>query len=86
MKIMQEAGIIIPHGGVASTPEQAYEIASTLGKLYCWFSGSRCLIFRSLPSSFDSLSKLKNPVNRFRLNFLTSLCMRFNVGTPLSCH
>ncbi|KAK2566505.1 Succinate--CoA ligase [ADP-forming] subunit beta [Acropora cervicornis] len=31
MKLLQEAGILIPKGGVAKTPEQAYEIASTLG-------------------------------------------------------
>lgn len=31
MKLLQEAGILIPQGGVAKTPEQAYEIASTLG-------------------------------------------------------
>ena len=34
MKLLQEAGIIIPQGGVARTPEQAYEIASTLGVYY----------------------------------------------------
>ena len=33
MKLLQEAGILIPQGGVASTPEQAYEIASTMGTL-----------------------------------------------------
>ncbi|CAH3019150.1 unnamed protein product [Porites evermanni] len=31
MKLLQEAGILIPQGGVARTPEQAYEIASTMG-------------------------------------------------------
>lgn len=31
MKLLQDAGILIPQGGVAKTPEQAYEIASTLG-------------------------------------------------------
>ena len=34
MKLLQEAGILIPQGGVARTPEQAYEIASTLGTYY----------------------------------------------------
>jgi len=34
MKLLQEAGILIPQGGVAKTPEQAYEIASTLGTYY----------------------------------------------------
>ena len=31
MKLLQEAGILIPQGGVAKTPEQAYEIATTMG-------------------------------------------------------
>ena len=31
MKLLQEAGILTPQGGVANTPEQAYEIASTMG-------------------------------------------------------
>ena len=35
MKLLQEAGILIPKGGVAKTPEQAYEIASTLGEHCC---------------------------------------------------
>lgn len=34
MKLLQEAGILIPQGGVARTPEQAYEIASTMGMYY----------------------------------------------------
>lgn len=31
MKLLQEAGILIPQGGVARTPEEAYSIATTLG-------------------------------------------------------
>ncbi|KAJ7353931.1 beta' subunit [Desmophyllum pertusum] len=31
MKLLQEVGILTPQGGVAKTPEQAYEIATTLG-------------------------------------------------------
>ena len=31
MKLLQDAGILTPQGGVARTPEQAYEIATTLG-------------------------------------------------------
>jgi len=34
MKLLQDAGILIPQGGVAKTPEQAYEIASTLGTYF----------------------------------------------------
>lgn len=34
MKLLQDAGILIPQGGVARTPEQAYEIASTLGTYF----------------------------------------------------
>ena len=34
MKLLQDAGILIPQGGVARTPEQAYEIASTLGRYF----------------------------------------------------
>lgn len=33
MKLLQDAGIITPKGGVASTPDQAFEIASVLGEL-----------------------------------------------------
>ena len=32
MRILEEAGILVPKGGVARTPEQAYEIATVLCK------------------------------------------------------
>lgn len=37
MKILQDAGILTPKGGVAKSAEQAYEIASLLGELMISF-------------------------------------------------
>ena len=32
MKILEDAGVLVPKGGVAKSPEQAYEIATVLCK------------------------------------------------------
>ena len=33
IQLLEEAGILTPKGGVAETPQQAYEIGQVIGKL-----------------------------------------------------
>ena len=80
MKLLQDAGILIPQGGVAKTPEQAYEIASTLGTYYLTDFKYHCVV-----SDISGLYSLHVHVHEtYRYAYIVQMHL-FYVITSITC-